>query len=76
MAQVAGLVHASSKDVVPVVNTTSAVNAVVNSLRLRKGDVLLVTNMTYSAVKSTVAHAASRAGADVVQVLPAVRLIN
>jgi hypothetical protein len=33
-----------------VVNATAAVNAVVDSLQLRKGDLLLMSNATYPAV--------------------------
>jgi selenocysteine lyase/cysteine desulfurase len=50
VADVAGFVGASWQDVVPVVNATAAVNAVVDSLQLRKGDQLLMSNVTYPAV--------------------------
>lgn len=48
-------------------NATTAVNAVFNSLRLRRSDVILVTNVTYSAVRSTAAHATAAVGARLLQ---------
>jgi hypothetical protein len=53
---VAGLLGVDYKDLAPVTNATSAVNAVVKSLQLGRGDLLLMTSMTYPAVKSTLAH--------------------
>jgi hypothetical protein len=49
-AQVAQWLGADWQDVVPVVNATSAVNTVVNSLQLGPGDLLLMNNATYPAV--------------------------
>ncbi|GBF87620.1 class V aminotransferase [Raphidocelis subcapitata] len=69
VAQVARLVGASWRDVVPVVNATTGVNAAVASLPLRRGDLVLMTNATYPAVRSTLARAAARAGADLLEVL-------
>lgn len=37
--------------VVPVPNATTAVNAVVRSMGLRQGDLVLITNATYPAVR-------------------------
>jgi selenocysteine lyase/cysteine desulfurase len=51
VADVALFVGASWQDVVPVVNATAAVNAVVDSLQLRRGDLLLMSNATYPAVR-------------------------
>jgi len=50
LSEVASFLHADSADVVPVVNVTSAVNSVVDSLQLQPGDLLLMTNATYPAV--------------------------
>lgn len=70
--QVARLVGAQEGDVVCVPNATTAINCVVNSLHLRKGDLLLMTSLTYPAVRSTLAEAAARSGAGVIEVqLPA-----
>jgi hypothetical protein len=41
------------RDVAPVTNATGAVNAVVRSLRLQRGDLILMAATTYNAVKST-----------------------
>ncbi|KAF6258814.1 pyridoxal phosphate-dependent transferase [Scenedesmus sp. NREL 46B-D3] len=67
VADVAGCVGASWQDVVPVVNATAAVNAVVASLQLRKGDLLLMSNATYPAVRSALARAAAAAGAGLLE---------
>lgn len=50
-SQVARLVGASWRDVVPVVNATTGVNAAVGSVPLGRGDLLLMTNATYPAVR-------------------------
>ena len=47
----AGLIGADSADVAPVVNATAAINTVVASAQLRTGDLLLVTSITYPAVR-------------------------
>lgn len=57
VADVAGFVGAHWRDVVPVTNATTGVNAVLQSLQLRKGDLVLMTNATYAAVSPTVASA-------------------
>lgn len=49
-AELARFIGARSRDVVPVVNATSAAATIVNSLPLGPGDFLLCTNMTYAAV--------------------------
>ncbi|KAL6753075.1 pyridoxal phosphate-dependent transferase [Haematococcus lacustris] len=63
VAQVARWVGAGPADVVPVPNATTAVNAVLHSLPLRKGDVILVMNTTYPAVRSAAARTAAKSGA-------------
>lgn len=50
VADVAGFVGAHWRDVVPVMNATTGVNAVLQSLKLQKGDLILMTNATYAAV--------------------------
>ncbi len=51
VADLATFLHASADDIVPVANATTAVNAVVQSVPLQKGDVVLVTTATYPAVR-------------------------
>lgn len=50
VADVAEFVGADWRDVVPVTNATTGVNAVLQSLQLHKGDLVLMTNATYAAV--------------------------
>ena len=50
VADAASFMDADWRDVVPVVNATTAVNTVVNSVKLKRGDLLLMTNATYPAV--------------------------
>lgn len=52
MQEVAALIGAEPADVVALANATSAVNIVVNSVDLRRGDLLLMTSLTYPAVWS------------------------
>lgn len=52
LGDVADFIKADFKDVVPVLNATCAVNAVVSSLKLKQGDLLLMTNATYPAVSA------------------------
>lgn len=59
VARVAQLVKADWRDVVPVANATTGVNAVVGSLALGPGDLLLMSNATYPAVSSIPPAAAS-----------------
>ncbi|EFJ44195.1 hypothetical protein VOLCADRAFT_95613 [Volvox carteri f. nagariensis] len=51
VADAARFVGACPADVVPLVNATSAVNAVLGSLELRRGDWVLMLNTTYPAVQ-------------------------
>lgn len=50
VADVAGLVGCRPQDIVPVTNATTAVNAVVSSLGLCRGDLVLMFSTTYPAV--------------------------
>ncbi|HEX3846719.1 MAG TPA: aminotransferase class V-fold PLP-dependent enzyme [Steroidobacteraceae bacterium] len=58
----AGFLGAAPRDVVFVSNATSAVNAVLRSLRFEPGDELLLTTHTYAACKKTIDFIASRTG--------------
>ncbi|GIL91222.1 hypothetical protein Vretimale_18876 [Volvox reticuliferus] len=51
VADAARFVGASPDDVVPVANATSAINAVLSSIELRRGDWVLMFNTTYPAVR-------------------------
>ncbi|KAG2434800.1 hypothetical protein HXX76_007685 [Chlamydomonas incerta] len=68
VADAARFVGASPADVVPVTNATTAVNAVLAAVPLRRGDWVLMFNTTYPAVKSTIARVAAAAGASVIEV--------
>ncbi|CAL8469935.1 g9477 [Coccomyxa elongata] len=73
--EVAALIGAQGRDIVPVTNATAATNIIINGLGLRRGDLLLMTNLTYPAVKNTLARAAARSGAGLIEVqLPLSRL--
>lgn len=57
---------AAAKDLVFVPNATTGVNAVVRSLRLRRGDELLTTSLDYNACRNVLTETARRVGARVV----------
>lgn len=60
---VAGLIRASSRDVVPVTNATIAVNTIVASVlkaRRPQRDLILITSITYNAVSPQCAILLSR----------------
>ena len=63
---VARFVGAQPRDLVFVTNATTAVNAVVRSLELRRGDQLLTTNQDYNACRNVLREAVHRAGARLV----------
>ena len=62
----AKLVGARPRDLVFTTNATTGVNAVVRSLKLRRGDELLTTNQDYNACHNVLVETAHRAGAKVV----------
>lgn len=64
--ELAKFVGARPQDLVFVTNATAGINAVVRSLRLRRGDELLTTNLDYNACRNVLAAAAAAAGAKVV----------
>ncbi|KAG2490959.1 hypothetical protein HYH03_010636 [Edaphochlamys debaryana] len=68
VADAARFVGAPPCDVVPAPNATTAVNAVAACVPLRRGDWVLMTNLTYPAVKSTLARVAAAAGASLIEV--------
>jgi isopenicillin-N epimerase len=63
---VAAFVGAAPEHLVFVRNITHAVNSVLRSLELRRGDELLATDHTYNACKNVLDHVAARSGARVV----------
>ena len=48
----AALVGARSSDVVMIANATAAANAVIQTIALRRGDLLMMTSLTYPAVRA------------------------
>ena len=62
----ADFIGANARDVVPVTNATTAVNAVVRSWLLRAGDEILTTNLDYNACRNVLLESARAAGAKVV----------
>jgi isopenicillin-N epimerase len=65
-AEAARFLGAQARDLAFVTNATTGVNAVVRSVKLRRGDELLTTNQDYNACHNVVAEAARRAGAKLV----------
>jgi isopenicillin-N epimerase len=57
---------AAPRDLVFVTNATTGINAVVRSLKLKRGDELLTTSHDYNACHNVLVEAAHRAGAKVV----------
>jgi isopenicillin-N epimerase len=57
---------ARPRDLVFVTNATTAINAVVRSLKLRRGDELLTTNHDYNACHNVLTESVRRAGARLV----------
>lgn len=60
--ELARFLKARPRDLAFVTNTTSGVNAVVRSLKLRRGDELLTTDHDYNACRNVLAETARRAG--------------
>jgi isopenicillin-N epimerase len=62
----AKFVGARSRDLVFVTNATTGVNAVVRSLKLRRGDELLTTDLDYNACRNALVETVRRSGARLV----------
>ena len=65
-AELARFVGASPQDIVFVSNATTGVNAVVRSLKLRRGDELLTTAHDYNACRNVLVEVTRRAGVKLV----------
>ena len=66
-SRLADFLHAREQDLVFVENATTGMNAVLRSLRLRRGDEILVTSHVYNAVRQTIRHLCERSGARLVE---------
>jgi len=64
-AEVAAFVGANANDLVFLDNTTTGVNAVVQSLPMGSGDDIVITDHAYAGIVTAVRHAAARNGATV-----------
>jgi isopenicillin-N epimerase len=64
--ELARFIGAKARDLVFVTNSTTGVNAVMRSLKLRREDELLTTNHDYNACHNVLIEAARRAGAKLV----------
>jgi len=64
--ELARFAGAKSRDLVFITNATAGVNAVVRSLKLRRGDELLTTNQNYNACHNVLVEATRRVGARLV----------
>jgi len=67
-AEVARFVGARPRDLVFVTNATTGVNAVLRSVKLRRGDELLTTNHDYNACHNVLVETARQAGARLITV--------
>jgi isopenicillin-N epimerase len=63
---VAGFLGARTQDLVFVSNATTGVNAVLRSLKLRRGDEIITTNHDYNACRNALVETARQAGAKLV----------
>ena len=64
--ELAKFLGARSRDLVFITNTTTGINAVARSLKLKRGDEILTTNLDYNACHNVVVEAAQHAGAKLV----------
>jgi isopenicillin-N epimerase len=67
-AALAGFLGAAPADLVFVPNATAGVNTVLQSLALRQGDELMVTDHAYNACRNSLDYVAARSGSRVVPV--------
>jgi len=73
---VAAAIGAAAEDVVFVDNATTALNAVLRSLDFEAGDEILITSLSYPAIRKAAHYAASRTGARVVEAEIALPLVD
>jgi isopenicillin-N epimerase len=64
---VAAAIGAAAEDVVFVENATSGLNAVLRALDFEPGDEILITSLSYPAIRNAAHYAASRSGARVIE---------
>lgn len=64
--ELARFIGAKSKDLVFITNATAGVNAVLRSLKLRRGDEILTTNLDYNACHNLLVEVVRQAGAKLV----------
>jgi isopenicillin-N epimerase len=64
---VASAIGAAAEDVVFVENATTGLNAVLRSLDFEPGDEILITSLSYPAIRKAAYYAASRCGARVIE---------
>lgn len=64
---VAQAIGAAAEDVVFVENATTGLNAVLRSLDFEPGDEILITSLSYPAIRKAAYYAASRCGARVIE---------
>jgi isopenicillin-N epimerase len=67
LVPLAGAIGAAAEDVVFVANATSGLNAVLRSLDFEPGDEILITSLSYPAIRKAAHYAASRSGARVIE---------
>jgi isopenicillin-N epimerase len=66
---VAQAIGAAAEDVVFVENATTGLNAVLRSLDFEPGDEILITSLSYPAIRKAAYYAASRCGARVIEAM-------
>jgi len=76
LVPVAKAVGAAADDLVFVENATSGLNAVLRSLDFEPGDEILITSLSYPAIRRAAWYAASRSGARVVEAEIALPLVD
>jgi isopenicillin-N epimerase len=67
LVPVAKAIGAAAEDVVFVENATTGLNAVLRSLDFEPGDEILITSLSYPAIRKAAYYAASRCGARVIE---------
>jgi isopenicillin-N epimerase len=67
VAPVAAAIGAKTEDVVFVENATTGLNTVLRALDFEPGDEILITSLSYPAIRKAALYAASRSGARVVE---------